>query len=81
MSQIKQAPERFPYRELIQRMTDLSPTGGCKALLIPAGTPIDECQKLADALKQVMAIPPLVICGDLQSLDEVAMNAAGWYRK
>ncbi|WP_025808318.1 hypothetical protein [Pseudomonas chlororaphis] len=81
MSQEKQATERFPYRELIQRMTDISPTGGCRAVLLPAGTPIDECQKLADALKQVMPIPPLVICGDLQPLDEAAMNAAGWYRK
>ncbi len=81
MSQEKQATERFPYRELIQRMTDISPTGGCRAVLLPAGTPIDECGKLADALKQVMPIPPLVICGDLQTLDEAAMNAAGWYRK
>lgn len=81
MSQEKQATERFPYRELIQRMTDISPTGGCRAVLLPAGTPIDECQKLADALKQVLPIPPLVICGDLKTLDEAAMNAAGWYRR
>lgn len=73
--------ERFPYRELIQRMTSLSPTGGCRAVLVPAGTPIDECQKIANALKMVMPIPPLVICGDMQALDEAAMNAAGWYRK
>lgn len=72
---------RFPYRELIQRMTSLSPTGGCRAVLLPAGTDIEECQKIADALKQVMPTPPLVICGDLQALDEAGMNAAGWYRK
>lgn len=72
--------ERFPYGELIRRMTSLSPTG-CSAVLLPAGTPIDHCQKMADALKQVMAVPPLVICGDLEMLDEAAMNAAGWHRK
>lgn len=81
MSTEKPAAERFPYRELIQRMTSLSPTGGCRAVLVPAGTPIEECQKLADALKHVMPIQPLVIFGDLQALDEAAMNAAGWYRK
>lgn len=73
--------ERFPYKELIQRMTSFSPTGGCKAVLLPTGTPSEQCQKMADALKLVMPIPPLVICGDLQVLDEAAMSAAGWYRK
>ncbi|MHA6159504.1 hypothetical protein ACX3X6_01130 [Pseudomonas sichuanensis] len=81
MNTKKPATECFAYRELIQRMTSFSPTGGCRAVLVPAGTPIEECQKLADALKQVMSIQPLVICGDLQALDEAAMNAAGWYRK
>lgn len=81
MSQEAQETERFPYRELVQRMTTFSPTGGCKAVLLPAGTPIEQCQKIADALKHVMPIPPLVICGDLELLDEAAMNAAGWYRK
>lgn len=80
MSNAGQETERFPYGELIRRMTRLSPTG-CSAVLLPAGTPIDQCQKMADALKQVMAVPPLVICGDLEILDEAAMNAAGWYRK
>lgn len=75
-----QATDRFPYDELIRRMTSLSPTG-CSAVLLPAGTPFDQCQAMADALKQVMAMPPLVICGDLEILDETAMNAAGWYRK
>lgn len=50
-------------------------------MLLPAGTDIEECQKIADALKQVMPTPPLVICGDLQVLDEADINAAGWYRK
>lgn len=72
--------ERFPYGDLIRRMTSLSPTG-CRAVLLPAGTPIDQCEQLANALKQVMAVPPLVICGDLEVLDDAAMNAAGWYRK
>jgi len=36
---------------------------------------------MADALKHVMPVAPLVICGDLQVLDEADMNAAGWYRK
>ena len=73
--------ERFPYKDLIQRMTSFSPTGGCKAILLPVGTPFEQCQKVADALKLVMPISPIVICGDLQVLDEAAMNAAGWYRK
>lgn len=81
MIEENQAAERFPYRELIQRMTDLSPTGGCRAILLPAGTPIDQAEKLAEALKSVLPIPPLVIFGDMQALDEAAMNAAGWYRK
>ncbi len=80
VSQEEQATERFPYRELIQRMTSFSPTGGCRAVLLPAGTPLDQCQKIADALRQVMPMPTLVICGDLQALDEADMNAAGWYR-
>lgn len=72
--------ERFPYRELIERMTKLSPTGCC-AVVLPPETPIEDCQRLAEVLKFVMAVPPLVICGDVHSLDESAMNAAGWYRK
>lgn len=81
MNQKVQETERFPYRELVQRMTSFSPTGDCKAVLLPAGTPFEQCQALADALKFVMPTPPLVICGDLQVLDEADMNAAGWYRK
>lgn len=81
MNETKQTAERIPYRELIQRMTDLSPTGGCRAVLLPSETPIEQAEKLADALKMVMATPPLVIMGDVQALDEAAMNAAGWYRK
>ncbi|MCL8304568.1 hypothetical protein [Pseudomonas putida] len=81
LNQEVQAPERFPYRELVERMTSFSPTGGCKVVLLPAGTPIEQCQKMAAALKHVMSIPPLVICGDLELVDEAAMNAAGWYRK
>ncbi|EPJ83242.1 MULTISPECIES: hypothetical protein [Pseudomonas] len=81
MNKVESQAERFPYGELVQRMTSLSPTGGCRAVLLPAGTPIDQCQKMADALKHVMPVPPLVICGDLQVLDEADMNAAGWYRK
>lgn len=80
MNENKQTAERFPYRELIQRMTDLSPTGGCRAVLLPSETTIEQAEKLAEALKIVMPIPPLVIMGDLQCLDEAAMNAAGWYR-
>lgn len=78
---MSQAIERFPYRELIQRMTSLCPTGGCAAVLLPAETPFEECQKIAEALDMVMARPPLVICGDLEALDEADMNAAGWYRR
>ncbi|ERX27460.1 hypothetical protein [Pseudomonas aeruginosa] len=75
-----QSGERFPYKEVLERMTKLSPTG-CVAVVLPRDTPMEDCQKIADALKHVMAVPPLVICGDVQSLDEAAMNAAGWYRK
>jgi tripartite-type tricarboxylate transporter receptor subunit TctC len=81
MSAGENAAGRIPYGELIKRMTDFSPTGGCRAVLLPAETPFEQAEKLAEALKMVMPTPPLVIVGNMQALDESAMNAAGWYRK
>ncbi|WBG63416.1 hypothetical protein ELR50_11265 [Pseudomonas citronellolis] len=69
----------FPYRELFKRMIALKATP-CSVIVLPEGTPPEVAEKVAYGLKMVMAIAPLVVVGDVRSLDVSAMNDAGWYR-
>jgi hypothetical protein len=49
---------------------------------IPADTDADTAQHFAEALIDYRGdLRLMVVLGDVHSLDEAAMNAAGWYRK
>lgn len=49
---------------------------------LPADTHPEQVQAFADAMGELrQGTRMLFVMGDLQSLDEAAMNAAGWYRK
>lgn len=51
-------------------------------LCLPADTLHEQICQLVEALGPVgLNIRALIVLGDVQSLDEAAMNAAGWYRK
>lgn len=51
-------------------------------LALPAGTPLAQVEQFVEALREVKSgARCVVVIGDLQQLDEAAMNAAGWYRK
>ncbi len=51
-------------------------------LCLPADTDFGYAQAFADWLrKEKTDIKFTIVLGDIQSLDEHAMNAAGWYRK
>lgn len=80
MSTSSQGSQCCPCRNLLDRMSLIS-LGDCVALKLPADTPIEDCQAFAKALESAAARRPLLIIGDIQELDEAAMNAAGWYRK
>ncbi|ARU88293.1 hypothetical protein [Pseudomonas sp. M30-35] len=49
---------------------------------LPAHTSPEEFQQFVDALRDLYPVKRfLIVLGDVHSLDERAMNAAGWYRK
>lgn len=49
---------------------------------LPADTSLEEVKALRAALgPDGFNIRCMLVLGDVQSLDEPAMNAAGWYRK
>lgn len=51
-------------------------------ICMPADTLTVHFEEMVKALRRYHAGKQvLVVCGDLQALDEAAMNAAGWYRK
>ena len=51
-------------------------------ICMPADTLTEHIEELCEALRRYRAGKQvLVVCGDLQALDEAAMNAAGWHRR
>lgn len=66
---------------LLQHLRKLELRDG-DVLCLPADTDHEQTQALANALgPDGLQISCLLVLGDLQALDEHAMNAAGWYRK
>ncbi|WP_313221965.1 hypothetical protein [Stutzerimonas nitrititolerans] len=64
-----------------EQIRKLSPRDG-DILVLPANTTSADIQAFADALRIARpGIKATLIQGELQQLDEAAMNAAGWYRK
>lgn len=71
--------ERFPYHELFEKLAVLRPRP-FEVLLLPAETPDEEMQKIVSAAGYMLPHHTLAVRGDVQLLDETAMNNAGWYR-
>ncbi|WLG81062.1 hypothetical protein PSH89_07805 [Pseudomonas sp. FP1911] len=72
-------PLRFPYHELFEKLAVLRPRP-FDVLLLPAETTNEEMQKIASAAGYMLPHHTLAVRGDVQLLDEAAMNAFGWYR-
>lgn len=79
MTQTTDADGRFPYKELFERMVTIRVTPST-VIVLPEGTPIKVAEKIANALKMLLPVPPLVVVGDVRCLDVGQMNDAGWYR-
>ncbi|MCP1605717.1 hypothetical protein [Pseudomonas citronellolis] len=79
MTQTTEADGRFPYKELFERMVTIRVTPST-VIVLPEGTPIKVAEKIANALKMLLPVPPLVVVGDVRCLDVGQMNDAGWYR-
>lgn len=59
----------------------LSPQDG-DVFVVPQNTSDEDAKALVDAVRAAVPdIKAILIRGDLEQLDEAAMNAAGWYRK
>ncbi len=59
----------------------LSPRDG-DVFVVPQNTSDEDAKALVDAVREAVPdIKAILIRGDLEQLDEAAMNAAGWYRK
>lgn len=71
--------ERFPYHELFEKLAVLRPRP-FDVLLLPAETTDEEMQKIVSAAGYMLPHHTLAVRGDVQLLDETAMNNAGWYR-
>ncbi|MCB2255357.1 hypothetical protein KTQ74_25885 [Pseudomonas chlororaphis] len=71
--------ERFPYRELFKRLAVLRPRR-LDVLVLPSETSNEEMQKIISAAGYMLPHHTLAVRGDVQLMDEAAMNAAGWYR-
>lgn len=71
--------ERFPYHELFEKLAVLRPRPR-DVLLLPAETTDEEMQKIVSAAGYMLPHQTLAVRGDVQLLDEAAMNALGWYR-
>lgn len=51
-------------------------------ICLPADTDPDQARELADALgPNGLNVRCLIVLGDVHSLDEAEMAAAGWYRR
>lgn len=72
-------PQRFPYHELFEKLAVLRPRP-FDVLLLPAETTNEEMQKIVSATGYMLPHHTLAVRGDVQLLDEAAMNALGWYR-
>ncbi|MCP1651795.1 hypothetical protein [Pseudomonas nitroreducens] len=79
MSQVTETEGRFPYKELFERMVAIRATPST-VIVLPEGTPTHAAEKVANALKMLLPVPPLVVVGDVRCLDVGQMNDAGWYR-
>ena len=71
--------QRFPYQELFERLAVLRPRR-LDVLVLPAEATDEEMQKIVSAAGYMIPHQILAVRGDVQLLDETAMNAAGWYR-
>jgi hypothetical protein len=71
--------ERFPYHELFEKLAVLRPRP-FDVLVLPAEITDEEMQKIARAAGYMLPHQILAVRGDVQLLDEAAMNALGWYR-
>ncbi|KAF2410516.1 hypothetical protein SAMN04490179_2360 [Pseudomonas antarctica] len=71
--------ERFPYHELFEKLAVLR-LRPFDVLLLPAETTDEEMQKIVSAAGYMLPHHTLAVRGDVQLLDETAMNNAGWYR-
>lgn len=71
--------ERFPYHELFEKLAVLRPRP-CDVLVLPAETTDEEMQKVVSAAGYMLPHQTLAVRGEVQLLDEAAMNAAGWFR-
>lgn len=59
----------------------LSPRDG-DVFVVPENTSDEDAKAFVDAVRAAVPnIKAIMIRGDLEQLDEAAMNAAGWYRK
>lgn len=59
----------------------LSPRDG-DVFVVPQNISDEDAKALVDAVRAAVPdIKAILIRGDLEQLDEAAMNAAGWYRK
>ncbi|MDN5515490.1 MAG: hypothetical protein L0G82_09660 [Pseudomonas sp.] len=67
---------------LAQQLRKLDIRDGDLVLCLPAHTSPEQAQ---DFLHMLAELRPgqrfAVVIGDIQTMDEAAMNAAGWYRK
>ncbi len=79
MNQATETEGRFPYKALLERMIALR-ANPSTVIVLPEGTPSEAAEKVANALKMVMPVAPLVVVGDVRCLDVGQMNDAGWYR-
>jgi hypothetical protein len=70
---------RFPYKELFERLAVLRPRP-LNVLVLPSETTDEEMQKIVNAAGLMLPHHTLAVRGNVQLLDETAMNAAGWYR-
>ena len=48
--------------------------------MLPSETTDEEMQRIVNAAGYMLPHHTLAVRGDVQLLDEAAMNAAGWYR-
>lgn len=65
----------------VDKIQRVDPQDG-EVFIFPAGVSFEEAERFCKTIERAKSgVRATVVVGDIQHLDESAMNRAGWYRK
>ncbi|KTT31197.1 hypothetical protein NS201_10910 [Pseudomonas oryzihabitans] len=65
----------------VDEIQRVNPQDG-EVFIFPAGVSFEEAERFCKTIESAKpGVRAIVVVGDIQHLDEAAMNRAGWYRR